>query len=380
MAENNNAVKDFAKGAAQKAILGKLGWSGGVGFLLLLVLLVFAVMMMLSQEEEESSSPQDVGQYQSQNLTPEVMAFEDGIREEVKAQGLDESVTYIMLSILQQESGGSIARTGGDIFQSSESMSGGQMGVITDPNQSIYYGVKHFKDVLEQSNGDEQVAIQAYNFGTGFVDFVGGGEPSLDKRFEFSSDMAKKPQYSGPSFVGLCRNDSEAAERGACYGDPRYLDKINDNLVAVENPEGMEGTGIKGDSASIEEAIDAGHKWLGAPYVWGGGRNESDVAQGRFDCSSFVRYAYSQAGVDIGPLTGTTTDTLINQGESVPADEMQRGDLIFFDTYKINGHVGIYLGEGNWIGAQSSSGVSIETMDDTFWSGVFNGNVRRVAS
>ena len=128
------------------------------------------------------------------------------------------------------------------------------------------------------------------------------------------------------------------------------------------------------------EVIDVGYKWIGnSDYVFGGGRNQSDIARGRFDCSSFVHWAFSQVGVDLGPLTSTSTETLKHLGKPIPPNEIQPGDLVFFDTYKIDGHVGIYIGNGKFIGAQSSTGVAIADMSaGTYWSDVFNGRVKRI--
>ncbi|MFD0084692.1 bifunctional lytic transglycosylase/C40 family peptidase [Priestia megaterium] len=141
----------------------------------------------------------------------------------------------------------------------------------------------------------------------------------------------------------------------------------------------IKGGSAKG-SAAIEKAIQVGSSIVGkSPYVWGGGRNQSDIAARKFDCSSYVRWAYSSAGVDLGPVSATTTDTLIKRGKVVKASEMKRGDVIFFDTYKINGHVAIYLGDGKFLNDSSSQGVSIGDLNTKYWKDRFNGNVRRVA-
>lgn len=55
------------------------------------------------------------------------------------------------------------------------------------------------------------------------------------------------------------------------------------------------------------------------------------------------------------------------------------GDLVFFDTYKKNGHVGIYVGNGKFIGSQSSTGVAIADMSSGYYKKHFNGVVRRVS-
>ncbi|MGG3158406.1 bifunctional lytic transglycosylase/C40 family peptidase [Priestia megaterium] len=146
----------------------------------------------------------------------------------------------------------------------------------------------------------------------------------------------------------------------------------------------VEAVSIKGGSAkgseAIEKAIKVGSSIVGkSPYVWGGGRNQGDINARKFDCSSYVRWAYSSAGVDLGPVSATTTDTLVKLGKVVKASEMKRGDVIFFDTYKINGHVGIYLGDGKFLNDSSSQGVSVGDLNTKYWKDRFNGNVRRVA-
>nr|WP_110929183.1 C40 family peptidase [Bacillus massiliglaciei] len=131
----------------------------------------------------------------------------------------------------------------------------------------------------------------------------------------------------------------------------------------------------KPSSANVSAAISAGYKYIGnSTYKFGGGRTASDIANGRFDCSGFVSWAYKQAGVNLTPQT----DSMKNQGRTVPASQMKPGDLVFFDTYKKDGHVGIYVGGGKFIGSQSSTGVAIANMTSGYWGDAFNGRVVRV--
>ena len=112
-------------------------------------------------------------------------------------------------------------------------------------------------------------------------------------------------------------------------------------------------------SGNISAVINAGNKYIGnSVYVFGGGRTASDIANGRFDCSGFVAWAFSQAGVKVG----ASTDSLKNTGTRVSTSEMRPGDMVFFNTYKTDGHVGIYLGGGKFIGSQSSTGVAVANM------------------
>jgi peptidoglycan DL-endopeptidase CwlO len=126
--------------------------------------------------------------------------------------------------------------------------------------------------------------------------------------------------------------------------------------------------------------VDAGYKWIGnSVYIFGGGRNQSDIARGRFDCSSFVHWAFKEIGVDLGPLNSTSTETLKHLGETVSPSDIQPGDLVFFDTYKTDGHVGIYIGNGKFIGTQTDTSVAIADMTPgSYWAEVFNGRVKRI--
>jgi cell wall-associated NlpC family hydrolase len=134
-----------------------------------------------------------------------------------------------------------------------------------------------------------------------------------------------------------------------------------------------------GGSGASKKVAEAGMKWLGKTvYVWGGGRNPASIARGDFDCSSFVRWAYEQAGINVAPMAAVNTDVLKHKGVKVSVSDIKVGDMIFWDTYKKDGHVGIYIGNGKWIGSQSSSGVAVEEMSNPYWAGVFSGHVRRV--
>nr|WP_063592630.1 C40 family peptidase [Peribacillus frigoritolerans] len=134
-------------------------------------------------------------------------------------------------------------------------------------------------------------------------------------------------------------------------------------------------TSSKPSSANTGSAITAGYKYIGnSSYKFGGGRTASDIANGLFDCSAFVAWAYKQAGVNLP----ASTDALKGAGRQVSDSQKQPGDLVFFNTYKTDGHVGIYVGGGKFIGSQSSTGVAIANMDSGYWAGVYNGRVVRV--
>lgn len=108
---------------------------------------------------------------------------------------------------------------------------------------------------------------------------------------------------------------------------------------------------------------------LGKRYVWGASGNKNT-----YDCSSFTKYVYKNIGVTI-PRTSIRQSKF---GKYVKRDELQKGDLIFFDTSKrrkgyVN-HVGIYLGDNKFIHASSAKKkVVITSLNKNFYSNRYKG-------
>lgn len=118
-------------------------------------------------------------------------------------------------------------------------------------------------------------------------------------------------------------------------------------------------------------AIAAGKQFIGnSTYVWGG----KNAGAGQFDCSGFVQWAFEQEGVSLPRATGGQSGA----GTKISYSQAKAGDLVFFDTNGKNGHVGIYIGGGQFIGSQSSTGVAIANMNSGYWADNFSGHVRRV--
>jgi len=132
---------------------------------------------------------------------------------------------------------------------------------------------------------------------------------------------------------------------------------------------------VSAGSGNISNIISAGYKYIGnSTYKFGGGRSQYDISRGLFDCSGYVSWAFRQEGIHIP----SSTSGLQYTGTKVPYSQVQPGDMVFFNTYKTNGHVGIYVGNGKFIGSQSSTGVAIADMTSGYWASKFSGHVRRV--
>ena len=151
-------------------------------------------------------------------------------------------------------------------------------------------------------------------------------------------------------------------------------DKTSSNSSSSANKK-PSSTTTNTQNKNIQTVISAGNRYIGnSVYVFGGGRTAADIAAGRFDCSGFVSWAFRQGGYSVP----ASTDGLKYAGKQISRSQMQPGDMVFFDTYKKDGHVGIYIGGGKFIGSQSSTGVAIASLNSGYWSTVFNGRVVRV--
>lgn len=169
---------------------------------------------------------------------------------------------------------------------------------------------------------------------------------------------------------------AEALQRAGYATDSSYAAKLIQTIqtYSLYIYDLMPGTG----NEIIEKAISTGMSIVGrSPYVFGGGRTEADIAALRFDCSSFVHWCYSNAGIDLGDYRSVTTWSLLNMGTPVSFDEIKRGDLIFFDTYATDGHIAIWLGDNKFLHDGTSSGVTVSELEG-YYKDKFKGKVRRI--
>jgi len=97
-----------------------------------------------------------------------------------------------------------------------------------------------------------------------------------------------------------------------------------------------------------DEILETAKNFLGVKYVWAANGPSA------FDCSGFTKYVFKQNGINLPRYSGNQA----NIGEKIAFSELQKGDLVFFDTekkfrHKVN-HVGIYIGDNKFIHASSA--------------------------
>ncbi|NLY36735.1 MAG: peptidoglycan DD-metalloendopeptidase family protein [Tissierellia bacterium] len=191
----------------------------GVVLLVLLLLFSFVFLVAVSSAEEilftssttPSSLDASLGEYiltiPSTSLAHLYMA---DMQREMISQGLAIEYLPIMMAIIEQESGGNAVATGGDIMQASESIDG-KTGNIISTIHSINQGIKYFTSLLERAKeldiNDIKAVVQSYNYGPGFLDYLGEGGV-------FTKELAQ----------GF--RDKMASQGWAGYGDSNYVANV----------------------------------------------------------------------------------------------------------------------------------------------------------
>ncbi|AYC28892.1 C40 family peptidase [Paenisporosarcina cavernae] len=123
----------------------------------------------------------------------------------------------------------------------------------------------------------------------------------------------------------------------------------------------------KASAATGNEIVSYSKTLLGVPYRYGG-----TTASG-FDCSGFTSYVYKKIGVS---LNRTAADQY-RQGTSVSKSNLQPGDLVFFNNFAPVSHVGIYIGSGKFISAESE-GIAISSINDSYYWGKYYIGAKRI--
>jgi peptidoglycan hydrolase-like protein with peptidoglycan-binding domain len=112
-----------------------------------------------------------------------------------------------------------------------------------------------------------------------------------------------------------------------------------------------------GSAAQVTNLVAEAANHIGVPYLWGG------TTPRGFDCSGFLQYIFRQQGISI-PRTAAQQ---WNAGRTVSQPAV--GDLVFFETYTRGpSHNGIYIGNNQFVHSGSSTGVTISSMNNSYWS------------
>ena len=175
----------------------------------------------------------------------------------------------------------------------------------------------------------------------------------------------KAVEKAGEEFVAAMEADAdESAELTAESVDSENAEQTVESGTAVSADTGAEVSSENVDTdVSAEESVDNSEteeeaqsgpteeelraqivdfalQFEGNPYVYGG----TSLTNGA-DCSGFVMSVFSHFGIN----TGRSSREQAGKGKTIPVDQVQPGDLLFYASGDYINHVGIYVGDGKII-------------------------------
>jgi len=179
----------------------------------------------------------------------------------------------------------------------------------------------------------------------------------VDEDNPLIQEELQKNSIEVPKVISLEEGDEELPQQIA------LTDESSDEIVEQESivSEDLDGATTLSVAPTIEdiednwielskedEIIETAKSFLGTKYVWAANGPNA------FDCSGFTKYVFKEIGIDLPRYSGHQAKV----GIPVSFDELQKGDLVFFDTeHKFRGkvnHVGIYIGDNKFIHASSA--------------------------
>lgn len=203
-------------------MMKKAAMAGAMGIGLLIALLLSMFLIIASDDEGGGSNS---GLYIGVNLSAEVLAHQPMVEKYARQNGISDYV-YVLLAIIQVESEGKLE----DVMQSSESA--GLPVNTLGTEDSIKQGCKYFAELVAKADRlscDMDAIIQAYNYGSGFLDFVAKN----GKRYTFELAEEFSRQHSGGVKVTY-KNEISTPINGGWrynYGNMFYVKLVRQYLT-----------------------------------------------------------------------------------------------------------------------------------------------------
>ncbi len=173
------------------------------------------------------------------------------------------------------------------------------------------------------------------------------------------SSLQQTDQNEGGTWVRSATNNTEAAANQERTSGQNGRAERNSRVRTVALGGSVRaGAPVLAGSAALAATVrEEGEDWLGTRYRWGG------TTRRGIDCSSFVQQLMRNA-LDIE--LPRTTASQVHRGSAVSRNELLPADLVFFRRRGVR-HVGVYIGNGEFIHASSSRGVTISNLTEGYY-------------
>ncbi|MEU7700063.1 MULTISPECIES: C40 family peptidase [unclassified Streptomyces] len=168
-----------------------------------------------------------------------------------------------------------------------------------------------------------------------------------------AAEKAEKARLQAEAEAKAERERKEAQERASRTSERTQLASTS----AGDDGGSSTGSGesdTQAPSGSAAAIVAFARAQVGDSYVTGG------TGPNSWDCSGLVQAAYRQAGIDLPRISYEQS----SMGTSVSLSNLQPGDILYWGSRSGSYHVAIYVGGGNYVGAQNSStGVVERSLD-----------------
>ena len=138
-----------------------------------------------------------------------------------------------------------------------------------------------------------------------------------------------------------------------------YVSREYVDTTPTGNGSGSTG-GTSSGSGTATDIANFAMSFVGYSYVWGGMSPSTG-----FDCSGLMYYVLTQYGYSMKRVANDQ----MTQGTAISRDNLQVGDLVFFGYGSYANHVGMYIGNGNFVHASTpSTGVRVNSLNETYYN------------
>lgn len=164
-------------------------------------------------------------------------------------------------------------------------------------------------------------------------------DANKEKLAAMAADEAAKAEAAQKAVTAVASSTASASSTSASSSTTASSNSLGSSKAASSQAPASAGS----STVSVSGGSIAGNaaKYLGVPYVYGG------TSPAGFDCSGLIYYAAKEAGISL-PRTSQAQSTL---GSYVSVSDLQAGDLVFWGGVGSAYHVGVYIGNGQYIHA-----------------------------